>query len=254
MEILNDIKEACLLAGSFLRETFGKERVVEHKGVIDIVTDADKKAEDIIITYLKEKHPTFGFLTEERDEVKGEGAYRFIIDPIDGTTNFAHGFPFFCVSIALEKKGEIIMGAVYDPIAKEMFEAELGKGAFLNDKQIFASDNKKLIDSLICTGFPYDVATSEINNLENFTRVIKKAQALRRTGSAALDICCVACGRFDGFWEVNLKPWDVAAAYIIATEAGAKVTGFNKKDFGLYNKNIIATNEFIFDEIEELLK
>src|SRR3989304_2481447 len=218
-------------AGLLLKKNIDKVHRIEFKGVIDIVTEMDKKAEDLIIETLKSSFPEHGILTEESLEQKSSSEYRWIIDPLDGTTNYSHGFPVFCVSIALEKNGEIILGVVYNPMLNELFTAEKGKGAYLNNKKIKVSDIKELTKSLLATGFPYDIRTSRDNNIAHFANFAVRAQAIRRAGSAALDMCYVACGRIDGFWEMKLKPWDTAAAWLIIKEAGGMGTGFNGKEF-----------------------
>ncbi|MBI5874828.1 MAG: inositol monophosphatase, partial [Deltaproteobacteria bacterium] len=227
---------------------------IEFKGAIDIVTEMDTKAENLIIKTLKNTFPDHGILTEESQEQKTNSAYRWIIDPLDGTTNYSHGFPVFCVSIALEKNGEIILGVVYNPMLNELFTAEKGKGAYLNNKKIKVSAIAELNKSLLATGFPYDVRTSEQNNIANFANFAVKAQAIRRAGSAALDMCYVACGRFDGFWELKLKPWDTAAAMLIINEAGGMVADFKGNPFSFYSGETLASNGLIHVEMINILQ
>ncbi len=246
--------DAAKAAGLILRKNLGKARSIEFKGVIDIVTDMDKKAEDMIIKKLRDAFPEHGILTEESDEQKSSSEYRWIIDPLDGTTNYSHGYPVFCVSIALEKGGEIIFGVVYDPMLNELFSAEKGKGAHCNNRKIKVSNIAELAKSLLATGFPYDVRTSPENNLSHFANFAVKVQAIRRAGSAALDMCYVACGRFDGFWELKLKPWDTAAAMLIIAEAGGVVTDFSNRPFSLSMGETVASNGLIHEQMIRVLQ
>lgn len=257
--MINTFKKTAIAAakgaGTLLKKNIGNAHHIEFKGVIDIVTEMDRKAEDLIIKIIKDDFAKHGILTEESREQKTDSEYRWIIDPLDGTTNYSHGFPVFCVSIALEKEGEgIILGVVYNPMLNELFTAEKNKGAYLNNKNIKVSDIKELTKSLLATGFPYDVRTSPDNNIANFANFAVRAQAIRRAGSAALDMCYVACGRFDGFWEMKLKPWDTAAAWLIIKEAGGMVTGFNGKEFSLYSGETLASNGLIHDEMIKALQ
>lgn len=246
--------DAAKKAGLILKKNIGKAHSIEFKGAIDIVTEMDKKAEDLIIKTIKKEFPEHGILTEESSEQKTGSEYRWIIDPLDGTTNYSHGFPVFCVSIALERNGEIMLGVVYNPMLKELFTAEKGKGAYLNNKKIKVSNIKELTKSLLATGFPYDVRTSKRNNIANFANFAVKAQAIRRAGSAALDMCYVACGRFDGFWELKLKPWDTAAAMLIIKEAGGMVTDFNGGSFSFSSSETLASNGLIHADMISVLQ
>lgn len=253
----NDIKELLIntakMAGDLVLAEFGKVQSIEFKGEIDIVTEMDKLAEDLIISEIKKKFPDHGIITEESDEQNVSAKSRWIIDPIDGTTNYAHGFPFFCTSIGFEVDGVIEAGCVYLPYMNELFFAELGGGAFLNDKPIKVSTIIEVDKSLLATGFPYDIRTSKNNNLDNFVKVVKTAQAIRRPGAAAIDICYVAAGRLEGFWEVKLKPWDMAAAKIILEEAGGRLSGFDGEEFSIYEDFCLATNGLVHDELVGLL-
>lgn len=257
LQVENKFKKIAITAaknaGLILKKNLGKPRSIEYKGVIDIVTEMDRKAEDLIIKTIKKEFPEHGILTEESNERKSSSEYRWIIDPLDGTTNYSHGYPVFCVSIALEKEGEIILGVVYDPVLGELFTAEKGKGAFVNNKKIKVSKIRELTKSLLATGFPYDVRTSRQNNIDHFSNFAVKAQAIRRAGSAALDMCYVACGRFDGFWEIKLKPWDTAAAMLIIREAGGMVTDFNGGPFSMYSGETLASNGLIHNEMLNVL-
>ena len=240
-------------AGFLLKENLGRPRTIEFKGSVDIVTEMDRKAEELIVNSIRRDFPDHGILTEESIEVVSDSPYRWIIDPLDGTTNYAHGFPIFCVSVAFEEKDDVTFGVVYDPTRDELFTAEKNKGAFLNGQRIKVSSVPKLDKSLLATGFPYDVRTSSENNIDNFSRFAIKAQAIRRAGSAALDLSYAACGRFDGFWEMKLKPWDVAAAALMVREAGGTISGFKNEPFTIYSGNVLASNSLIHNEMLSVL-
>ncbi len=253
-----DIKETALRAakeaGGFLRENLGRVRRIEYKGEVDLVTEMDLEAERRIVSIIRERFPDHGILTEESSAVDSAAPFRWIIDPLDGTTNYAHGYPVFSVSIAFEKEGRVLFGVVYDPMLEETFTAELGRGALLNGRTIRVSAVDSLSKALIATGFPYDVRTSRENNLDNFARFALRAQAVRRAGSAALDLSYVGCGRFDGFWEMKLKPWDLAAAALVVTEAGGRLTDFTGGEFSIYRGECLATNGLIHQEMLDVLK
>ncbi|MEE8574261.1 MAG: inositol monophosphatase family protein [Thermodesulfobacteriota bacterium] len=246
-------ERAARSAGALLKDALGESRTIEYKGEIDLVTEMDRKAEDLIVGIIVDEFPDHGILTEESSEQKSGGDYRWIIDPIDGTTNFAHGFPVFCISIAFEIDGEVVLGVIYDPTRDELFTALKEKGAFLNGKSISVSKTKALTNSLLATGFPYDIRTTEETNLDHFSNFAVRVQAIRRAGSAALDICYVACGRFDGFWELKLRPWDVAAATLVLIEAGGVATDFRKTSSTIYDSQLLATNSLIHREMIEVL-
>ena len=250
-------KEAALRAGNYILKNVGKIKKVHYKGEINVVTDVDKKAEEIVIDTIRKKFPESGFLAEESSEnnprTKKSSEFNWIIDPIDGTTNFLHGFPFFCVSIALEYKNRPILGVVYDPTRDEIFSAERGKGSFLNKKRIYVSKVKDLKKALLSTGFAYNVNQSRNDNINNFIKFIKEAQAVRRAGSAAIDLCYVASGRFDGFWELYLSPWDTAAGLVIVEEAGGKVTKLDGSMYSIYDKEILASNSKIHSKMKKIL-
>jgi myo-inositol-1(or 4)-monophosphatase len=213
----------------------------------------DHCAEAAVIEILEKAFPDHGILTEESKGREGSGSYRWILDPLDGTTNYAHGYPFFCVSLALEKDRHIIWGIIYDPLRDELFEAAVGMGAMVNGKPLTVSNTRHIQQSFLCTGFPYDMRESREDNLRYFSRFAKIAQAIRRDGSAALDLCYVAMGRFDGFWEMKLNPWDVAAGSLIVTEAGGRVTDFSGGLFTINGQEILATNGRIHDEMLKVL-
>jgi myo-inositol-1(or 4)-monophosphatase len=211
-------------AGRILLEGFGKGVRVEHKGEIDLVTEFDRRADDYILGRIRKTFPGHRILSEESGRT-GEGeSPQWLIDPLDGTTNFAHGIPIFAVSIALWEAGRTRLGVVYDPTRRDCFWAERGKGAWLGERRLRVSDAAELRNSLLVTGFPYDAWTNPDNNLDHYARFAVRTQGVRRLGSAALDLAYLADGRFDGYWELRLSPWDVAAGGLIAEEAGASVT------------------------------
>jgi len=213
----------------------------------------DQRSEALIIYILSREFPDYGILAEESAEQKGSASGRWIIDPLDGTTNYAHGYPFFCISVALEDKGKIVWGAVYDPLRDELFSAESGNGATVNGTPLTVSKTDSLGSGFISTGFPYDVRESAEDNLDHFSRLAKRARAIRRDGSAALDLCYVAMGRFDGFWEPKLHPWDTAAGSLIVIEAGGRVTDYSCNPFFLDSREILATNGLIHREMIDVL-
>lgn len=245
--------DAAKRAGDLLMEGLGRTNLVEFKGEIDLVTEMDRKAEEVIVETISSAFPDHSILAEEREEVERPSTYRWIVDPLDGTTNYAHGYPVFCVSIALECNGEVLLGVVYNPVLKETFLAEKGHGATLNGIPIHVSNTERLERSLLATGFPYDIRRTEDNNLNHFCNFALRAQAIRRAGSAALDLCYVACGRFDGYWELRLKPWDVAAGSLMVREAGGRVTTFDGGPFDIYSDNILASNGRIHEEMVRVL-
>ena len=250
--------KAARAGGRVIRRYFEKDFKVEYKGELDLVTQADRESEAAVIRIIKRSYPNHAFLAEESGESQTGSIrnkeYLWIIDPLDGTTNFTHTFPMFCVSIGLEVRGEVVLGVVFDPIRKEMFWAEKGGKAYLNGNPIEVSKTSSLNRSLLVTGFAYNLRQVQENNLDQFTRFLLKAQGVRRTGTAVLDLCYVASGRFDGFWELNLNPWDTAAGMVIALAAGAAVTDFSGSPFGIYRKQIVASNGLIHDEMLRVLK
>jgi myo-inositol-1(or 4)-monophosphatase len=236
-----------------LKNGYGKKQNIKFKGAINLVTEMDHRAEAAVIEILEMAFPDHGILTEESKGREGSGSYRWILDPLDGTTNYAHGYPFFCVSLALEKDGQIIWGIIYDPLREELFAAEAGRGATVNGKALQVSATRHIQQSFLCTGFPYDMRESRDDNLRYFSRFAKTVQAIRRDGSAALDLCYVAMGRFDGFWEMKLNPWDVAAGSLIVTEAGGRVTDFSGNHFSIHGQEILASNGLIHDQMLRVL-
>lgn len=241
-------------AGIILKQYFEKDFKVESKDSIsNLVTEVDKKSESTIIEIIKQAYPEHNILSEEIGAIDTHSGVKWIIDPIDGTINYAHSIPICCISIGIEKDGEIIMGGVYNPFSEELFYAEKGKGAFLNDRRINVSKENLIDKSLLVTGFPYNTSNNPNNPVGVFAGFLKRDIPVRRLGSAALDICWTACGRFDGFWEFNLNPWDVAAGYIIHTEAGGLVTDFQGNRYSVYNKEILASNGLIHQDMLKVI-
>jgi myo-inositol-1(or 4)-monophosphatase len=240
--------------GAFLKERLYARHAIEYKGEINIVTEEDRLSEGMIVSRIRERYPDCDILAEESTHVMSGSDCRWIIDPLDGTTNYAHGYPVFCVSIALEERGEIRLGAVYNPMLDEMFVAERGGGAFLNGRKIAVSDTDNLSRSLLATGFPYDIRSDRNNNINYFNGMAKRAQAIRRAGSAALDMAYVAAGRFDGFWELKLMPWDTAAGWLLIREAGGVVTDLGGGAFRLDAPHILATNGKIHQVMSNILR
>ncbi len=256
-EILSFLDEVTAWAGRVILSYFrGDFRVVRKdftEGGIDIVTDADRASEDIIMGAIAREFPGHDILTEET-ETEGSGSrWLWVVDPLDGTINFAHGFPHFCVSIALMDEARLFAGMIYDPLKKERFCAVQGRGAFLNGKRIRVSGAEKLDVSVVATGFPYDRAYSPDNNVAEFSRVVTRVQGMRRAGSAALDLAYVACGRLDGFWELKLKPWDQAAGMLLVTEAGGKVSDREGRPTDIHTQSVLATNGLIHDALAAAL-
>ena len=246
-------KKIAYEAGYILLKKSKKRHRVILKGRVDLVTDADLASEKYIVKKITEKYPAHSILAEEEAARENHSEYRWVVDPLDGTTNFAHDFPFYCVSIGLEYRGEIVAGVIYDPERDELFHAFKGGGAQLNRKKIMVSKETNLERALLATGFPYDIGSSNEDNLKYFRRFAKKARGIRRAGSAALDLCYLACGRFDGFWELKLHPWDTAAAKIIVEEAGGLVTDFEGKEYSIYDKYILAGNPRIHRLMKKIL-
>ena len=247
-------------AGALLREFYEKGVKTEYKGDVDLVTEADRASEALIKRRLAEAFPEHGIYGEEGTRERLAGEYRWYVDPLDGTTNFAHGFPVFCVVLGLERRspgladdedGEMVAGAIYDPLRDELFVAERGKGAWLNGRQIHVSNAKKLQESLTATGFPSQ-KRHKSPNVHFYQEITLRSHGVRRAGSAALDLAYVACGRLDGYWEFNLNPWDTSAGYLLVEEAGGTVTHFDGGKFTLDSVEVLATNGLILDEMKEL--
>lgn len=246
----NILLKAAKESGIIIKEYFEKKFIIESKDAIsNLVTEVDKKSEEKIIKIIKKEFPDHNILSEEIGAINAKSEYKWIIDPIDGTINYAHSIPLCCVSIGLEKEGEIILGIVYNPMSGELFFAEKNGGAFLNDKKISVSKETNLKKSLLVTGFPYNTSGNPNKPVEVFANFVNQDIPVRRLGSAALDICWTACGRFDGFWEYNLNPWDTAAGYLIMSEAGGKITNFNGERYNIYKPEILATNGLIHNDM-----
>ena len=239
-------------AGEVLRAAFGTEHSITYKGEVDLLTEIDEQAERLIREELLGTFPTYGMLAEEGGELTGEEDVRWIVDPLDGTTNYAHQLPIFCVSIALERSGEVILGVVHDPMGEETFVAERGRGATLNGEPIEVSDTNELIRALIATGFPYDRAEMP-DALELFGRSAATTQGMRRLGSAALDLCYVASGRIDGYYERGIWPWDLAAGSVIVEEAGGNLTNYRGDVLDLDGREIVASNGRLHPSIMRLM-
>jgi myo-inositol-1(or 4)-monophosphatase len=248
--------EAAREAGALLKLHSGKARSIERKGgeETNLVTEIDRRSEKIIIDRIRRKYPQHDFLAEESGGRDRRSDYCWIIDPLDGTTNFTHGLPIFCVSIGLEHKGEIVGGVVYDPNHDELFTAEKGKGASLNRKRMHVSSTTRLIESLLVTGFPYTLRDEPDEIIHHFNNFLLEAQALRRLGSAALDLAYVAAGRFDGFWESSLHPWDMAAGVLLVQEAGGKFTDFDGNPSSVYKKALLTSNGLIHEQMIQVLR
>jgi myo-inositol-1(or 4)-monophosphatase len=244
---------AAARAGDILRGHWGKTAKVEKKGAINLVTEADLASEEAIIQVIRTAFPDHAVVAEESGVMPGNSSHQWIIDPLDGTTNYAHGLPEFTVSIAFASEGDLIFGLVLSPVTEELFCGARDQGATLNGRPIQASQTQTLDESLLVTGFPYEMKAIVRPLMSRFERCLMAAQGVRRLGSAALDLCYVACGRFDGFWEENLAPWDTAAGVVIAREAGASVSDFSNKPYSIAGKEILATNGFIHGKLATLL-
>ncbi len=253
---LNIAGTAALKAGAILKNLYGHPHEINHKGEIDLVTEADVASERAIVEICSKKLPEARILAEESraDYAGSPQDLVWIIDPLDGTTNFAHGFPWFCVSIALADQGKILAGVIYAPILNEFFFASRGHGAFLNGTPIEVSGEAELTNSLLATGFPYDIHRHPGPVVQALKAMIVKVQGIRRAGAAAMDLAYVACGRLDGFWEIKLKPWDTAAGQLLLEEAGGRVTDFKGGDFNPFLPEILASNGKIHAAMTEVLK
>lgn len=238
---------------SFFKGEFRVDPKGVELGANDIVTDADRASEDIIMEAIRKEFPDHDILTEERLTESTGSRWLWLVDPLDGTVNFAHRYPVFSISIALMDSGTLVAGMVYDPLRQERFFALKGVGAFLNGNLIRVSRADHLDKSIVATGFPYDKASSPMNNLAEFSRVTLKVQGVRRAGSAALDLAYVSCGRLDGFWELKLKPWDMAAGMLLVQEAGGRVTDRIGKPTDVYTLSVVATNGIIHDQLVDVL-
>ncbi|MDQ5984399.1 MAG: Inositol-1-monophosphatase [Syntrophus sp. SKADARSKE-3] len=246
--------QAAREAGVMLRERLHHAHQIEYKGEINLVTEADRMSEDMIVSRIRKEFPEHDLQMEESSEINNGSPFRWIIDPLDGTTNYAHGYPVFCVSIALAFEGKVRLGVIYHPMMDELFVAEEGRGAACNGVHIHVSETDDSSRSLLATGFPYDIRHTEQDNIANFIAMAKRVQAIRRAGSAALDLAYVAAGRFDGFWELKLAPWDTAAGCLMVTEAGGVVTDLNGGPFLLSSPHVLASNGKIHDGLLAILR
>jgi myo-inositol-1(or 4)-monophosphatase len=253
--MLNKVLQIAEEAGEIIKEGFGKNFLVEYKtNSSNLVTEYDTKSEAAIVSFIKKEFPTHSILAEESGSYERQNDYLWVIDPIDGTTNYAHGLPIFSVCIGVQKNGETICGVVYDVMRNAMYKSEKGSGAFCNDRKLNVSSNDDLSQSVLVTGFPYDVADNPDFALERFNAFLKNSRAVRRLGSAAIDMCYVAEGVFDGFWEVSLNPWDVCAAKLIVEEAGGLVTDFSGKKSDIFMKQFLATNVKVHQKMIDILR
>jgi myo-inositol-1(or 4)-monophosphatase len=253
--MLNFAIETARDAGRLLLEKFGRKLEVSKKGDIDLVTEADLASEALIVERVRSHFPKHSILAEEGGDavvVEGGDRWKWIIDPLDGTTNFAHGYPCWAVTIAVEHDGELVAGVTFDPTRNELFAAERGCGATLDGKPLRVSETEKLADALIVTGFPYDLKRRQ-GVAQHLTQFLVSARGVRRDGSAAIDMAYVACGRFDGFWEDGLNPWDMAAGVLLIEEAGGQVTGYDSSKFSIYRPPVLASNGLIHAQMSAVL-
>jgi len=259
VEIKDVLLEATQEAGKIIQEYFqGTFKIENKEGINNLVTEVDKFSEARIIEVIKNYFPTHAIISEEVGELKMDSPYLWIIDPIDGTVNFAHGIPICCVSIAVKHNDDLLYGAVYNPMMNELFLAEKGKGATLNGISISVSKKTEFEKACLVTGFPYrwpsSPEQSHAHPIRVFERFVMEGLPVRRLGSAAIDLCWVACGRFDGFWEYNLSPWDIAAGYLIVQEAGGRITNFDGRPYSVYDKETLATNNLIHEDMLKIIR
>ncbi len=253
--MINKVIQISKIAGEIIREGFGKNFSIEYKtNLSNLVTEIDKKSEGTIIDFVKKEFPTHSVLAEETGSHESSSEYLWVVDPLDGTSNFAHGFPIFSVSIGVQKNNETVCGVVYDVMNDAVYSSEKGSGSFRNGQKLQISTNDDIRKSMIVTGFPYNVAENPDHVFERFIAFLKTARAVRRLGSAAIDFCYVASGVFDGFWEVHLNPWDLCAGKLIVEEAGGIVTNFAGESTDIYSKQILATNGKVHKKMVEILQ
>jgi myo-inositol-1(or 4)-monophosphatase len=253
VDYLETAMDLARAAGDVLNYYADRDKLVEFKGRGNLVTIADKKSEELIVGGILNRYPSHSILAEESGATQPGASIQWIVDPLDGTTNFAHGYPFYCVSIGVEENGKPLCGAVYDPIREEMFTAARGAGAYCNGSRLKVSDVDSLSEGLLITGFPYNFRERLDTVLGQFGKFLVASQAVRRGGSAALDLCYVAAGRLDGFWELYLQPWDTAAGRVILEEAGGRVTSFKGEPFSVQMKEILGSNGLIHEEMIAVL-
>lgn len=236
-------------AGALLREGFERQHTLQLKSAFEVVTEMDRASEDLVVSAIRRAFPDHAILAEEGGGVEQESPFLWVIDPLDGTNNYAHNFPFFAVSIALLERGELRLGVVFDPLRDELFSAERGAGAFCNDRRLAVSATPALAASLVSTGFLYEYATLTENNLAQFDRIQARTQGVRRAGAAALDLAYVAAGRLDAHWELRLKPWDSAAGALLILEAGGRLSDWDGNDWTPWTDRLIASNGHIHREL-----
>ncbi|MFC2135044.1 inositol monophosphatase family protein [Bacteroidota bacterium] len=252
--MIENVYKIALEAGNIIRDGFGRQFSVEYKtNSSNLVTEIDKKAENAIINFITTEYSGHNIIAEESGEQQSDSEYTWVIDPLDGTTNFAHGLPIFSVSIGIQKKGQTIIGVIYDVMNNVMYSAEKGNGAYRDNQKINVGKNSSLEESLLVTGFPYNIKENPDDVIKKFNDFLLEARAVRRLGSAAIDFCYVASGVFDGFWEVHLSPWDVCAGALIVEEAGGKVTDFAGESVSIHSKQYLASNGRIHDEMMKVL-
>ena len=252
-DILQIVEGISRQAGAVLMEGYGNVRHIQQKGVIDLVTEFDERSEEVIISSLHQAYPEHAILAEESGHNHAISEYQWVIDPLDGTTNFAHGIPIFSVSIGLWKNNAPVLGVVYDPFRNEMFSAELGCGATLNNHPIHVSSRSDLGQGVISTGFPYDLRTNPQNNLAQFVQFQLQTQAVRHLGSAALDCAWTAMGRLDGYWELGIKPWDIGAGVLLVREAGGCVTTTDGDEYFLSHEAVLVSNSLLHEQMLRVL-
>jgi myo-inositol-1(or 4)-monophosphatase len=251
---LKDLEALARGAGDILRASFGQQLRIEHKGVIDLVTDVDHRSEAYLLNEIRQRFPGHKIVAEESGESAGADGQIWYIDPLDGTVNYAHGLPIFSVSIGFAEAGRMRLGVVYDPLRDECFSAQAGLGAWLNGEPLRVSEITALDRGLLVTGFPYDIRTNPENNLDHYARFALRSQGVRRLGSAALDLCYVAAGRFDGYWEIRMNAWDIAAGGLIAEQAGARVTNLaGEADYISPPQSILAANPHLHPQMLAVL-
>ena len=253
-EVLEFAVDLAFESGRIQKKHYQKNFSIFHKGEINLVTEVDFECQERIISLIAARFPDDHIIAEEKDNVFEGSRNRWIIDPVDGTTNYAHGYPFFCTSVAYEVERRIVCGVVYSPIFDELFFAEAGKGSYLNGQRLNVSAVKTLKQSLLATGFPYDLSVSKLNNIDHFVSFLYEGQAVRRDGSAALNLSYVAAGRFDGFWEIRLNPWDTAAGALLVAEAGGATSDFSGNPFDIYSGQVCASNGLIHKEMLRVLR
>jgi len=250
-DYLNAAGEIAREAGALLADLFNQPLEISYKRRSDLVTEADRRSETLIVGRLRERFPDHAIVAEEGSNHRSSSEYCWYVDPLDGTTNYAHGFPVYCVTLGLAFRGEVIAGVVYDPTHNDTYTAERGAGAYLNNQRLRVSCAAKLSESLVATGFP-PFATNHDLNIQFYFRFTELSHGIRRAGSAALDLCCVAAGRFDGFWELKLNPWDKAAGTLLVTEAGGRVTDVRGGAFNLLGDDVFASNGLVHDQMLEV--